>query len=590
MKTLHSLGAVFSKHQDLHKDHRLIRGGTCALTNEANTRIFVSPAHLGLRSQEFPYLPSIYTDKLGYNYILWRRESKMKPYKPSNQIDQRGWQWLAITSGVGGITLGGFAFVTSFFVYLVIILPVLLGLVAGALLRESVYRGKVRNPLIASGFALITGAAVYGTMHGADYLVFRQNATQEISRALKSIEKSSEKASQSKAAGMTVDKFLQERTGARGFTGFLRYRSQTGIVVNRSSLRIPVPAQITWNYWGLEFLITSAIALSFAYGAARKPFCESCHSWYSLSHRLGRVKYPNLSEFLAAIEQQTIPQDSIPQAAIPPAAVNQAETNQEIINQETINPAGSNQEIIKLQVAPINKLLAPLAKVYPPSLEVHLQGCASCQGGDGILVLSQAGVNKNGVIKLAPYSTGVISPEQAMQLTQSVRESLTGRGASFGEPNPWEPNQIWQQVASAQKERSTIDKKSLRKFHKKSDQESIYTSPHLSPEQLADLQHQLAQHPQIKQAYLVEKVVQTLPEIPFYLLGIIRKRNIIESATAQTEWESKFGNALEFAEDFAVVILNGDRKLQKIFQQIEDSVVYTYVRPVKTPEPVPSES
>lgn len=528
----------------------------------------------------------------------------MKPYKPSNQIDQRGWQWLAITSGVGGITLGGFAFVTSFFVYLVIILPVLLGLVGGALLREAVYRGKVRNPLIAGGFALITGAAVYGTMHGTDYLVFRQNATQEISRALRSSEKLSEKASQSKAAGMTVDKFLQERTGAKGFTGFLRYRSQTGIVVNRSSLRIPVPAQITWNYWGLEFLITSAIAVGFAYGAARKPFCESCHSWYSLSHRLGRVKYPDLSEFLATIEQKTIApvaitQEAVNQEPITPESIEQesispAAITQEVINtaitQEAIKQESIDQEIIQQPVASPSEFLASLAKVYPPSLEVHLQGCASCQSSNGILVLSQARVNKNGVIKLIHHSTGVISPEQAMQLTQSVRESLVIRGANLGEPNPWEPNQIWQQVALAQKERSSIDKNILRKFQQKPDQESLYISPHLSPEQLTDLQQQLARNPRIKQAYLVQKVVQTLPEIPFYLLGIIRKRHIIESATAQTEWESKFGNELEFTEDFAVVILNGDRKLQKIFQQIEDSAIYTYTPPAKTPEPVSSES
>ncbi len=466
----------------------------------------------------------------------------MKPYKPSNRIDRRGWQWLALTSGVGGITLGGIAFATSFFVYLVIILPVLLGLVGGALLREAVYRGKVRNPLIAGGFALVTGAAIYGTMHGADYLVFRQNATQEISRALKS----SDKASQSKAAGMTIDKFLQERTGTTGFMGFLRYRSQTGIVVNRSSLRIPVSTQITWNYWSLEFLITSAIALGFASGAARKPFCESCHSWYSISvgsslpqgYRLGRVKYPDLPDFLEMIEEE--------------------------------NGATSS------------KFLAPLAKVYPPSLEVHLEGCASCQGSNGILVLSQAGVNKNGVIKQTPHSTGVISPEQALQLSQAVRESLEMRGANFEEQHPWEPNQLWQQLALAQKERSTINKKS--------NQKSIYANHNLSPAQLTALHQQLAENPRIKQAYLVQKVVETLPEIPFYLLGIIRQKHIIESATAQTEWESKFGNELEFSEDFAVVILNGDRKLQKIFQQIEDSAIYTYAPPAKTPEPVPSES
>lgn len=478
----------------------------------------------------------------------------MKPYKPSNQIDKRGWQWLALTSGVGGVALGGFAFATSFVVYLIIILPVLLGLVAGLLLREAVYRGKVRNPLIASIFAVLMGTTLYGTMHGANYLLFRQNATQEISRSLKSGDKS-----KSNSAGMTIDQFLQEKTGVRGFRGFMQYRSQTGIVIKRSLFSIPVPPQITWNYWGLEFLITSAIAAGFAFGAAKKPFCESCHSWYSSSDRLGRVQHQHLPEFLEAI------------------------------NQEAAEASAS-------------KFLAPLAKIYPPSLEVHLHHCASCQSSKGILTLSQAGVNRNGVIKFTPYSQGTISPEQSVELTQAIREQVaqqisqhislkeTSLGESTGEltdkltneSTKLEPSQLLPQISLAQQERSIIDKKS--------NQKSIYTNHNLSLEQLTDIQQQLAKYPQIKQAYLVQKVVQILPEIPFYVLGIIRKKHIIESATAQTEWESKFGNELEFWGDFAVVILNGDRRLQKKFQQIEDSAIYTYTPPTKPLQPaLPSE-
>lgn len=458
----------------------------------------------------------------------------MKPYKPSNQIDKRGWQWLAITSGVGGVTLGGFAFATSFVVYPVIILPVLLGLVAGLLVREAVHRGKVRNPLMASIFALFLGAVLYGTRHGADYLVFRQNATQEISRSLKSSDKLKQN-----PAEITIDRFLQEKTGARGFVGFLRYRSQAGIVVKRSVFSIPVPPSIAWNYWGLEFLITSAIAAGFAFGAAKKPFCESCHSWYSSSDRLGRVKSQDLSEFLEGIDQETA-------------------TN-------------------------ASKFLAPLAKVYPPSLEVHLQHCASCQSSNGLLVLSQAEINRNGVIKLTPHSQGMISPKESVELAKAVREQISLGETSLGESSNLESSQLFAQIALAQKERSIIDKKS--------NQKSIYTSHNLSPEHLMELQEQLAKYPRIQQVYLVQKVVKTLPEIPFYLLGIVRKKHIIESATAQAEWESKFGNELEFFGDFAVVILNDDRRLQKKFQQIEDSVIYTYSPPMKTPEPVlPSES
>lgn len=442
----------------------------------------------------------------------------MRPYKPSNQIDKNGWRWLALTSGIGGLTLGGVAFMTSFVVYLIIILPILLGLAGGVLLRMAVYRGKVRNPWIAGVFALATGIAIYGTMHGADYVVFRQNATKEINRTLGNFGKEP-------GPEINVDKFLQQRTGANGFGGFMRYRSQTGIVVNRASLRIPVKSNITWSYWGLEFLITSAISFGFAFRTARRPFCENCHGWYNASDRLGRIKHPHLPEFLEAIDQDS--------------------------------------------AFTASKFIDPLAKVYPPSLEIHLQYCNRCQSSNGLLTLSQAFINKNSVIKFLPYRQGIILPKQSIELAQAVREHLDLSVATLSEQENPGQSQLFHQVALAQKERSEINEK------------TTYTYHNLPKEQLVNLQQQLSSYVQIKQAYLVQKVVQTLPESPFYLLGIVRKKSVIESVTFQTEWESEFGNELEFPGNFAIVSLNNNRKLQKQLQQIEGAIIYALAPPVK---------
>jgi len=444
----------------------------------------------------------------------------MKPYRPNNQIDKHGWRWLVLTSGIGGLTLGGFAFASSFVVYLVLVLPILMGLAGGKLLQRAVNRGKVRNPAIAGIFAVVTGVAIYGTMHTADYIVFRQNATKEINRALNTSARTNPQ------VAVDVDQFLQAKTGAKGFLGFMRYRSQAGIVVNRGALRIPVSANITWGYWGLEFLITSAIALGFATRAAKKPFCENCHSWYSASDRLGRVKHQDLPDFLEAIEKEAA--DSI------------------------------------------SRLIDPLAKIYPPSLELHLKYCADCQSSDGVLTLTQAIINKYSEIKFIPYRQGIISPTLAIATARAVRDSLYLSVETLAEQQNPGQSQIFEQVAFAQQERSHINLK----VNSKTPITALYANHNLSEIEIANLHQQLASYGEIKKAYLVQKIVQNLPENPFYLLGIIRKKQLLESVTAQTEWESEVGNELEFPGTFIVIVLNHNRKLQKQLQQVEGAEIY----------------
>ncbi len=520
----------------------------------------------------------------------------MKSYKPSNYIDKTGGKWLLLTAGIGGITLGGVTFLVSQLIYLVVIFPVLLGLGSGWLLRRAVVRGKVRHPLAAGAAAVLMAGLLYGTMHWADYILFRQNATAEIRRALRG----SRQSSAANAASITVDSFLKEKTEKTGFTGFLQYRSQQGLMINRSLIRLPVGSQVMWNYWGLEFLVTGAIALGFAYGAARKPFCEGCQSWYDTDDRLGRLSQAQLPEFLRLLgstlkagsyanDQQNLRVENVNNEAavnnVDDVAVNNEVTNNvdddvAVNNEVTVNNVDDivvnnevannveNPPVLVNEAVLASKLINPLTKVYPPSLEVHLQHCANCDRTDGLLQIDRSSIDKNGLIKFHHFQEGIISIEQVLGLYQGLQESLDLQSSTELGVSGY--SHLWQRVTVAHKERLN---------HKKED---VYIPHNLTPEQLETIHQQLSTLPiysQIKQAYLVQKALDNLPENPFYILGITRNKGFIESATAQVEWESILGNALSLPGDFAVIILSENRKLNSSLQNIEGANFYT--APVK---------
>jgi hypothetical protein len=500
----------------------------------------------------------------------------MKPYKPSNYIDKTGAQWLLLTAGIGGITLGSVTFLVSQLIYLVVIFPVLLGLGSGWLLRQAVLRGKVRNPMAAGAVAVVMAGLLYGTMHWADYALFRQNANAEIRRSLRG-------SRQNSPANITVDNFLKEMTGKTGFVGFLQYRSQQGLMINRSLMRLPVGSQIMWNYWGFEVLLTGAIALGFAYGAARKPFCEGCNSWYNTDDRLGRLSQAQLPEFLRLLEAKkddflnldqdlavasldTITPESLLKDFV--NAINPELTNPELTNPELTNPDTKKIISDREKALLASRFINPLTKVYPPSLEVHLQHCANCEQTNGLLQIYRSSIDKNGLVKFHRYQQGMISTEQVLGLYQGLQESL-GFQSSM-DLGVSEYSHLWQRVTVAYQERSNRKKK------------DTYIPHNLTPEQLETIRQQLSTLPtfsQIKQAYLAQKAVDNLPEHPFYILGIIRSKGFLESATAQVEWESVLGNALSFPGDFAVVLLNENRKIQQYLQNIEEANFYT--APVK---------
>lgn len=437
----------------------------------------------------------------------------MKPYQPSNKIPSAGFTWLLLSSVLGGLTIGGLTFAVSRLVYLIFLFPLGMGFLGGALNSIAIREGKVRNPLIAACFAALTGLTIYGTVHGGEYLMFKQAASEEVTKELGQTD--------NVQTEPVIDAFLKEKTGATGFYGYMKYSAQQGVSVGKlGSDGIQLNETFTWLYWLTEFAVIEGMIVLIAYSAAKDPFCESCNRWYADKERLGNV-HPRSSEgFLNWVKNENFTQSG--------------------------------------------KLIEPLAQVNASSLEVHVQHCPCCKTSDYVLTVSRADFNSKGNLELKQVFQGMLSAYQQSQLQNALNENFSqeqiyNSGTSQDEPNE---KLNTQQMFLAQQERATVSKSDRFEPHQLKSSEEV------------KLVEQLSGYRQIKEAYLVRKVVQYFPEKPLYILGVVRRRAFIESEIAEQKLLSRLAVELELPNQTLIAPLNSDRRLKKVLRQTAATAIY----------------
>ncbi len=101
--------------------------------------------------------------------------------------------------------------------------------------------------------------------------------------------------------------------------------------------------------------------------------------------------------------------------------------------------------------------------------------------------------------------------------------------------------------------------------------------PHtLEESEVNELKKQLADYPQVKEAYLVEKVVTYFPDKRFIVLGIVRKRGWIESENADQKLIDLLATNVQFPTQAYIISFSGSGtgKLKKKICQIDRSLVF----------------
>jgi hypothetical protein len=297
----------------------------------------------------------------------------MKPYKPSNKVPSAGFTWLTVTALIGGVAIGGATALVSRLFYLIVLFPILMGTGGGFLQAYAVNRGKVRNPMIAGAFAILTGLVIYGSLNASYYLAFRQEATAEL-------KKSTGQSDDALIDKILDENLLQQETGSTGFLGFLKYSAKQGVGITRGSSKIELKNEWAWGYWAIELAAICGITAFMAFAAAKEPFCENSDEWYLPMESVGSVPNEESENFLSLIK---------------------------------------NENFVKA-----GALIDPQKQSPAPNLVVHLQRSPGDRLNDLVLTATRTSLDNKGNVSSSEVIKGMISPSQYAQLEQAVNANL----------------------------------------------------------------------------------------------------------------------------------------------------------------------
>jgi hypothetical protein len=204
----------------------------------------------------------------------------MKSYQSSNIVPKSGLLKMTLAALVGGAAVGGITYLIALLFYLIIIFPIGMGSLGGAIGKWAVQSGKVRNPLVASLFGLLTGLTIFGTLRGLEFVESRSQI------------------SQIQAVGNSVaaNKTLTPDQKGLGVVRIGRYNIKN---MGETGTKI---------YWLIELAIISYLAISIPRAMATEAFCESSNDWYHRRTRLGNVEPEETNEFLVLIKIPHLPE------------------------------------------------------------------------------------------------------------------------------------------------------------------------------------------------------------------------------------------------------------------------------------------
>jgi len=187
-------------------------------------------------------------------------------------------------------------------------------LAAFATMAYLTWQTRLRNIVFGLILAVVLAFLTFGTEQALRYLHFRSiSVTGFIQRDGNSLTID--------AAERMVDKILEQRTGATGFLGYVRYAMSVGVVVSSSYAPIGPTNQVTGSgvlfYWFADGLIILGGALSGAWWANRRTFCVHCQSYYGRIStggadmglkRIGWIARESIDEFTRLINADHLEQ------------------------------------------------------------------------------------------------------------------------------------------------------------------------------------------------------------------------------------------------------------------------------------------
>ncbi len=232
---------------------------------------------------------------------------------------------MTLAALVGGAAAGGITYLIALLFYLIILFPIGMGIMGGVLGKWAVKSGKVRNPLVASLFGLLTGLTIFGTLRGLEFAESRKSVPPApvISAGAST---TANKTPVPDQKGLGIVRIGRHNIKDMGETG-------TGI------------------YWLVELAIISYLAISIPRAMATEAFCESSNDWYQHKTRLGNVRTAAANEFLVLIKVPQFTEAGI----LINTQVKKVEAGSLELYNKTVATAGQQEVLLSINSTAVNK-------------------------------------------------------------------------------------------------------------------------------------------------------------------------------------------------------------------------------------------
>jgi hypothetical protein len=286
-----------------------------------------------------------------------------KPASPQRaMVILIGWALLVI---VWALVVGFAVGVFSHLIYIVFLIPLVMGINSGKMIVDVIKRAKVRTTARLVFLSVLAAVVMYGTFHYTRYMGFVVQVSFEMFEGLS-------EATDEKNLGLAkgfADYALQEETGYSGFVGYILYRAGEGVSIGRltRSSGLNLGPVLTWLYWALELGIILGLTIHKGRKLISKSFCESCGNWYGSEKHLGGTASANEPFLLDLIRQKDFS-----------GLGNLIEKNAEL-----------------------------------PSLEVYFQGCQVCGKSQSQLVVRRAFQSAKGTLQFSDTSQTTLQPTES---------------------------------------------------------------------------------------------------------------------------------------------------------------------------------
>ena len=211
----------------------------------------------------------------------------VRPYKPDGGAEGSGILMLVSALAFVGAALGFAAHWVSQYFYLIILFPILIGFVVGAVGVRMVRQGRVRNPLIGGLAGFIGGALAMLMMHYFDYRSFRDSLAEldpewRTIAQLPAAEREQLLAEVEDVADREQLAAVFRAAAVGSFGEYMQYAAHEGVEIS-SSRGSGNPMNLgyygTWIYWGIEMLIVAGITYAMVRGSTADPYCRECGAW-----------------------------------------------------------------------------------------------------------------------------------------------------------------------------------------------------------------------------------------------------------------------------------------------------------------------